>query len=228
MSDAPKTHPDAPRGDAVRLYVLRHGEPVRRDLFYGHFDIALSQLGRTQAQAQGEALASSAIAAVYSSDLRRAVFGAEAVARHHGLAVVHTPLLREMHLGALEDVPYAEGLARHPELAGRSYNDMLDFAMPDGGESVRDVAQRVIPFVESIAVRHANGERPGVVVYAHNTVTRVVLGQAAGLGAAGYVAFAQRYGAINRVDLPVVDGAVVWPRAAIAYANRDVRWGGRS
>ncbi len=226
MSEAEQRHPDAPRGDAVRLYLLRHGEPERRDLFYGHHDVALSPRGQGQAQAQGRVLAKAGVVAVYSSDLSRARFGADAVALPHGLRPVLDPALREMHLGQLENVPYAEGLQRHPELAGRSYGDMLDFRMPGGGESVRDVAARVLPCVEAAVVAHASTERPAVVIYAHNTVTRLLLGQAAGLGPAGYWAFSQRYGAINRVDIAVDDGAAQWGRASVVYANRDVRWGG--
>lgn len=217
-------HPDAPRGSAVRLYLLRHGEPERRDLFYGHHDVALSEQGRAEAEAQADALAGSGIVAVYCSDLTRAHWGAQRVAARHGLTPTCDAALREMHLGLLENVPYAEAFERFPEVAMRSYRDMLDFAMPEGGESVLDVAARVLPFVEQIAVRHADASRPGVVVYAHNTVTRLLLGHAAGLGPAGYGAFSQRYGAINRVDLTVRQGVPQWDRATIAYANRDPHW----
>jgi len=222
-------HPDAPRGKAVRLYLLRHGEPERRDLFYGHHDVALSDRGRAEAQAQAEALSDSGIVAVYASDLTRAHWGAAQVAARHGLTPTRERALREMHLGQLENIPYAEAFERFPELATRSYRDMLDFRMPGGGESVRDVAARVVPLVEQLVLRHADASRPGVVVYAHNTVTRLLLGQAAGLGPAGYGAFSQRYGAINRVDLAVPGddtgaAAVRWDRATIAYANRDPHW----
>ena len=224
MSEAPANHPDAPRGEAVRLYLCRHGEPERRDLFYGHYDIALSPRGRAQAQAQAELLAESSIVAVYSSDLERARYGADGVAQRHDIVTTFDEALREMHLGRLENVPYEDARNRYPELAGRSYRDMLDFRMPDGGESVRDVAERVLPVVEAAVLRHASTDRPGVVIYAHNTVTRLLLGQAAGLGPAGYGVFAQGYAAVSRVDVPVVHAQVQWPRASVVYTNRDARW----
>ena len=75
------------------------------------------------------------------------------------------------------------------------------------------------------------GRWPTVLVYAHNTVARVLLGMAAGAGVAGYSRFLQRYGAINRIDLPVtrwseaeVQAATLaldWSRASIGYCNRD-------
>lgn len=242
----------------VRLYLLRHGEPARRDLFYGHFDVALSETGHAQSHAQATRLAERDLVAVASSDLTRAHLGAQRVASKHGIEVEVFEALREMHLGILENVPYADAMKRHPELAGRSYLDMLDYAFPGGGESVLDVASRAVPCVEAwvgaVARKHPDVPRPGVAVVAHNTVTRILLGVAAGLGPAGYGRFSQRYGAISRVDLPLrhtagetdsADGSgsassplqpgderskgerrpqVDWSRAVIAYANRDPSW----
>lgn len=224
MSELPANHTEVPGAQAVRLYLCRHGEPERRDLFYGHYDIALSSRGRAQARDQAELLADSSIVAVYSSDLQRARYGADAVAQRHDILPTLDEALREMHLGRLENVPYDDARNRYPEVAGRSYRDMLDFRMPDGGESVRDVAERVLPVVEAAILRHASTDRPGVVIYAHNTVTRLLLGQAAGLGPAGYGVFAQGYAAVSRVDVPVEHAQVQWPGASVVYCNRDTRW----
>lgn len=217
----------------VRLYVLRHGEPARRDLFYGHYDIGLSDRGLEQARAQAERLGEIPFVAIYSSDLQRAHQGAALVAERRGLAVRIDPELREMSLGALEAMPHAEARERYPQWAGRSYFDMLDARMPQGGESVRDLSERVLASVERVAAEHAavasEGRWPPVLLYVHNTVARVVLAVAAGAGVAGYTRFEQRYGAINRVDVPVsrsgrageLGNRVDWPRASIGYTNRD-------
>jgi broad specificity phosphatase PhoE len=217
----------------LRLYVLRHGEPERRDLLYGHHDLGLSPRGLEQARAQVSRLAEVPFAALYSSDLMRARIGAQLVAERCGLPLRLEPDLREMSMGALEGVEYAEALRLHPEQAGRSYLDMLDVRMPGGGESVRDLAQRVLACVERIAKAHAGpataGRWPTVLVYAHNTVGRVLLARASGAGVAGYRAFLQRYGAMNRIDVPVRDDAhapegaerIDWGMASIGYSNRD-------
>lgn len=194
---------------ALHLYLLRHGEPVASDLFYGHADVPLSPRGEQQAAAAARALAGVPLAAIYSSDLQRAARGAAMIAEHGGdrPAPVVLPALREMHLGVLERLPFREARARVPELAGRRYEDMLDFRMPDGGESVRDVAARVLPCVTALIARHARATgphgqaTPAVAIVAHNTVNRVLLACAAGLGPAGYTRFEQALGAINRVDL---------------------------
>lgn len=216
---------------ALHLYLLRHGEPVAAELFYGHADVPLSERGLQQADAAARALEDVRLDAIYASDLQRAARGAELVAAY-GEARPRPVLLaelREMHLGVLEQLSYADARARLPELAGRSYDDMLDYRMPDGGESVRDLAERVVPCVTGLIVRHARRERPAagaatpaIAIVAHNTVNRVLLACAAGLGPAGYVRFEQALGAVNRIDLR--DGWSAedpWTEARIGLANHS-------
>lgn len=219
--------------NGLRLYVLRHGEPERRDLFYGHHDLGLSPLGLEQARAQASRLATVPFVAIYSSDLARARSGAQRVAEPCGLPLRLEPDLREMAMGELEGMAHVEALRRHPEWAGRSYLEMLDVRIPGGGESVRDVSQRALACVERIAGAHAGpptaGRWPPVLVYTHNTVGRILLARAAGAGVAGYRAFLQRYGAMNRIDVPVRADAsaheagerIDWGAASIGYTNRD-------
>lgn len=207
----------------VRLYLLRHGEPENTRMFYGHHDVDLSQRGREHVQQQVRALAETEIHEIHASDLRRARVGADAVARGRAIAPRYTSSLREMHLGCLEGLLYDEARERHPDLVTRSYLDMYDFRMPGGGESVRDMAERVRACVEGIVERGwSESENRSVLLYVHNTVNRILLGLAAGCGAHGYGRFAQRYGAINRIDLlRPVEGREVWSNATIIFANWD-------
>ena len=108
----------------------------------------------------------------------------QGIAARVGVPVTIDPDLREMSLGALEGMPHAEAMQRYPQWAGRSYLDMLDARMPQGGESVRDLSVRVLESIERVAGAHAGvveGRWPPVVIYAHNTVARVLLGIAAAL-----------------------------------------------
>ena len=73
------------------VHLIRHGQRVRG----GPRDHPLSPEGRAQAAALAGALESEAIAAVYTSPLRRAAETAAILARPHLLDVVETPLLRE-------------------------------------------------------------------------------------------------------------------------------------
>ncbi|MEM6294855.1 MAG: histidine phosphatase family protein [Myxococcota bacterium] len=202
----------------LNVFVLRHGEPEDRTIFYGQKDVGLSPRGRSQVDAQADFFAERSLGAIVSSDLSRCTIGAEAIAARCGLAVRTSSALREMHLGVLEGVPIAEAVASMPELAKRSYADMLDFAFPEGGESVRTLSARVMPEVER-CIRASDPNAGALLLYVHNTVARVVLAHAAGSGPEGYVRFEQRYAAVNRIE---VDHAAkdLWARSAIHFANR--------
>lgn len=201
----------------VRVYLFRHGEPEDTGIFYGHRDVGLSARGRAQIEAQVSQMRERGLSRMLASDLQRARLGAEAVASASSASIEVTPSLREMHLGVLEGLRFAEAAARHPELAGRSYADMLDFRMAGGGESVLDVDARVTPAVEAFVHRAGEEGTDTVGVYAHNTVTRILLARAAGIGPGGYIRFKQTFGCISRID---VDHDAMWERAMIAWSNR--------
>ena len=208
----------------LQLYVLRHGEPDLKDGFYGHEDVMLSELGRGHAAAQARALAGKRLAAIYCSDLRRASDGAALLAAASGRpAPVALPALREMHLGVLERVTFVDAQARHPELVTRGYQSMLSFRMPGGGESVQDVADRALPCVQALIARHLAGPgepAPAVAIVAHNTVNRVLLACAAGLGPAAFIRFEQALGAISRIDFfAPCDPADPWAAARLGLCN---------
>lgn len=198
-------------------------------MFYGHSDLPLSARGRSQAAAVARVLAAVPLAAIYSSDLERTVAGAALIADSGDgrPAPVALPALREMHLGLLERMSFREARTCVPELAGIGYDDLLDHRMPGGGESVRDLAARVVPCVAELIVRHARapgdahrGPPPAIAIVAHNTVNRVLLACAAGLGPAGYTRFDQALGALSRIDLrDAWSPADPWSATRIALAN---------
>jgi broad specificity phosphatase PhoE len=208
----------------LQLDLLRHGEPDLKDGFYGHEDLHLSPLGQEQAAAQARALAGRPLAAIYCSDLRRAGEGAALLAAEDGRpSPVALPALREMHLGVLERVSFSDARVRHPELVARRYEDMLEYRMPGGGESVQDVAARALPCLHGLIERHLadcpKGQVVSVAIVAHNTVNRIVLACAAGLGPAGFIRFDQSLGAISRVDLRTWDPAAPWSGARLGFCN---------
>jgi dihydroneopterin aldolase len=179
------------------LYLARHGE-VRGagEVFYGHEDLPLSTHGAAQASAISAKLRGTALEAVYASDLRRTVEFAEIIAAPHDLEVQSVPALREMSLGVLEGMPIAEAKLRHPELAGRSYASMLDFRMPGGGESLRDVSLRALPALLALVERHRGR---AFVVIGHHSVNRILLADVLGVGLGGLFRFDQSYGCLNTI-----------------------------
>src|SRR5579883_2877922 len=102
------------------LVLLRHGETAftaqKRLSGSGGADLALSDLGRRQADATAEMLAARGrVAAVVSSPLRRCQETADTVARRLRLGVEVDEALREANFGAWEGLTFAEIRERHPD-----------------------------------------------------------------------------------------------------------------
>lgn len=166
------------------LILVRHGvtDWNRARRFQGQIDIPLNEEGRRQAALTGQRLAAEAsqrpVAAVYTSDLSRAMQTAEPIARGLGLAVRAEPALRERHYGNFEGCTH-EQLARDQADAWRRWRAREpDFVLPGGGESLRDFHQRVEQVLRHLATSHPAAT---VVAVAHGGVLDCAYRIAAGL-----------------------------------------------
>ena len=115
-----------------------------------------------------ERLAGVPIAAVYSSDLRRARDTADAVAAARGLPVRTMPGLREIDVGSWSGLTRAEAEERFPD----AYQRWVDGGHGwDDGETYEDMTRRVLTAVLGIATGH-----PGdtVLVVAHGGPIRAL------------------------------------------------------
>jgi broad specificity phosphatase PhoE len=137
----------------------------------------LNPTGRAQVLRAREQLKGRHLSAVYSSDLLRARQTAELLAEPCGLAVHLEPRLREIHLGVWEGRLSDEIAAHYPqELLERAQNPVQ--ARAPGGESLQDVAGRVLRAVTEIVTRHPDD---AVLIVAHGISLAVILCQAEGL-----------------------------------------------
>jgi probable phosphoglycerate mutase len=84
----------------VEVLLIRHGEQkFFENIPLGQaYDAPLSELGQKQAEAVGLRLAPARLGRVYTSDMRRSLDTASAIAAHHNLAPVVIPDLREIDL----------------------------------------------------------------------------------------------------------------------------------
>jgi len=166
----------------VRITAVRHGETAWNvdTRIQGHTDIDLNPRGQWQAQRLGAALAASGLTHIYSSDLARAHHTAKAIAAHAGIAPHAISLhqgLRERAFGVFEGCTYAEIEARWPQDALRWRQRLPDWA-PQGGESPRQLRQRVADTVAHIAAQHPGAH---IALVAHGGVLdmlyRIATGQ---------------------------------------------------
>ncbi|MBP6903184.1 MAG: histidine phosphatase family protein [Burkholderiaceae bacterium] len=145
--------------DATRIVAIRHGETAwnAEGRLQGQLDVPLNAVGRAQAARLAQALGDEGLQAVVSSDLGRAWHTAQALAGPLGLPLQAEPGLRERGFGALQGLRYDEIRERWPELAERWRRRDLEFAAPDGGESLPQFSARVLAAVERAAGAHAGG-----------------------------------------------------------------------
>ncbi|GAA1986500.1 histidine phosphatase family protein [Terrabacter lapilli] len=117
----------------------------------------LSEQGRLLAVELGQRRPADGFAAVWSSDLDRAVETAELAYAGSGVPLHVDARLRECDYGALNGRPVGE--------LHRVRLDHVDEPFPGGGQSYRDVVEATAGFVEDLRRDHA-GER--VLVIAHS------------------------------------------------------------
>jgi broad specificity phosphatase PhoE len=142
----------------VELVYETHSTSVdnERGVATGWLPGRLSELGREQARALGDRRRDDGIAAVYASDLRRAVETAEIAFEGSGIPVRHDARLRECDYGDLN------GASVEQVAAVRRQH--VDVPFP-GGESYRQAVDRTRAFFDEVVGRH-DGER--IVVIAHS------------------------------------------------------------
>jgi len=154
--------------EPTRVFALRHGQTAwnAEQRIQGQLDVPLDDTGRWQAVQLAQALAGEDIAAIYSSDLKRALATAQALAGAIGLTVQAHASLRERGFGRFEGATHAEIEQRWPAEAARWRRRESGYG-PGGGEALADFYARSVAALTRLATRH-----PGqaIAVVAHGGV----------------------------------------------------------
>jgi broad specificity phosphatase PhoE len=147
------------------LILIRHGQTEwnANGRWQGQADPPLNETGRAQARRTALELRSQSIDALFSSDLRRARETADIIAAVVGCRVQLEPRLREVDLGEWQGLFSDEIRAGWPEQM-RLWLESPLATRPPGGESIPELAGRVLAAVHDIAARHA-GKRVGLVAH---------------------------------------------------------------
>jgi broad specificity phosphatase PhoE len=156
------------------LLLLRHGQihANRKGLWHGSTDAPLTRRGRRQVKATARVVQAShhPLAAIYTSPLIRCLDTAERIAERLGMETIPIDELKEYAIGEWEGLPFSE-LAETHDFVDRAIEDP-DFA-PPGGESLNDVANRIVPALERIHDAHADHER--VLIVGHGASLAVAV-----------------------------------------------------
>lgn len=164
------------------LYLIRHGATeanlARPPRLQGRrHNPPLSRLGVRQAEATRDLLAIRPIDRCFSSPLLRAVQTAAIVAAPHGLTPRLFDTLTECDVGRWEGLDWQTIRALDAEGFQRFQINPAEFGYP-GGESFRQVQERVTPVLDELLDIHA-GE--SILIVAHYIVNRTYLAGLLGL-----------------------------------------------
>ena len=183
---------------STKIIMVRHGFSVSNRLKYftGQTDIELTETGVEQARMCGDFfrcwqpctacgetrteriwdMGITNITAIYSSPLSRAYNTALPIAEVLNLDITTSDSLKEINGGVWEKMPFTEIDEKYPTEYGVWKNDVGNSRCV-GGESVKELYNRVTREVTEIALRH---EGETVVIVTHATPIRVMCTAASG------------------------------------------------
>jgi probable phosphoglycerate mutase len=165
-------------GTPVRILLARHGETVFNveGRWQGQSDSPLTDRGLAQARVLAEALRGQPIAALYSSDLGRAMATAHEVGQVHGLQTIAEPRLREISCGEFTGMNRADIETHFGDLLHRWAYHPATMRLP-GGETLVEAQARALDF---FAERMPSYPNQTVVIIAHGAIGQAILVNAMG------------------------------------------------
>jgi probable phosphoglycerate mutase len=182
------------------IFVVTHTEATHHleGRVGGWYDSELTSRGLEDAQAVARRLAAligQQEVEIHSSDLRRAVQTASAIARHFGRPVHESAALREISYGVAGGQPQAWLDARYTPAPDDNRLDH-DCGIA-GAETRRDVARRVLPFMDEIVARPC--DRQIVVTHGFTLSMVVAAWTKIPIDAVGFVTYPVKSGSITRL-----------------------------
>ncbi len=187
----------------LRIFLTRHGETQWNAEWriQGHTDMELNDNGIAQAEALSKRLEGSGISAIYSSDMSRASRTAAIIQnRLPDSRLILSPLLRERHWGSFEGKQWKEIEDELPDEIKELRRHPVDFK-PEGGESRRDVLNRLTEFMNNVRSEHEDGI---IMIVTHGGVSSLMIKYITDLDLATITPFKIDNCSVNIIDL--IDG----------------------
>lgn len=174
----------------MKIFLIRHGESEAnaKGIDQGQkIDTGLSEKGKEQARKIAERLKNEKIETIYSSDLKRAKETAKKIAKFHNLEVIQDKRLREYDFGDWMDLFSAkekhegewtkqenvwEGWKVYKLTEAKKQNILPEEVKIPGGESQKDILNRVNSFLEDVNKKHSGN----IVVVAHSGANKIFFG----------------------------------------------------
>jgi 2,3-bisphosphoglycerate-dependent phosphoglycerate mutase len=160
------------------LVIVRHGQSAwnLENRFTGWVDVDITDKGEAEAKNAGEKLKAEVFDLAYTSDLKRAQRTLSIILGEIGQSNIPTTkhqALNERHYGDLQGANKAETAAKYGEDQVHIWRRSYDVSPPNG-ESLKDTADRVIPYFEAeIAPQLKAGKN--IIITAHGNSLRALI-----------------------------------------------------
>lgn len=157
----------------TRIILVRHGKSVANDhnMFAGHLDVDLHELGAKQARLTAEYIAENfKVDRVIASDLKRAFYTGKIIADRLGLGITPDSGFREIEAGEWDGKLFDDLPRLFPEDFEKWKTDIGN-SRCTGGETVRELSKRIMTNLNRVACEN---EGKTVVIASHATPIRCV------------------------------------------------------
>lgn len=160
----------------TKVIFVRHGQTEWNinGRYQGQSDVPLSAKGIEQAKLLAKNFPVANIAAVYASDLSRAMTTAKIVADKFNLPVQGEPSFRELNFGDWEGLTYDEIVSGWQD-AMKNFLLHPDILVVPHGESFQMVQKRAVARLNELLAKH---EGDTILIVAHGAVLRTLLAAA--------------------------------------------------
>ena len=165
----------------TRIILVRHGETTWNieGRYQGQEDTPLSERGLKQGHLLAEGLRHIPIDLAISSPLQRSYQTCKFCADLHNLPVATDERLLEINDGSWEGVLAGDIQRRYPVEFAQWHGEPEKVVMPDGGESLEDVRQRVRAAFDEYVEKYPDKT---ILVAAHDAVNKAIICDLLGLG----------------------------------------------
>ncbi|WP_297456778.1 2,3-diphosphoglycerate-dependent phosphoglycerate mutase [Persephonella sp.] len=161
-----------------KLVLVRHGQSIwnLQNRFTGWIDVPLTEKGKEEAYKAGELLKDIRFDVAYTSMLTRAQETLRIILETIGLAIpiIRDQALNERHYGALQGLNKDRAREKWGKEIVHLWRRSYDIPPPEG-ESLKDTAERTIPFLERAIMGDIKDGRDVLVVAHGNSLRSIVM-----------------------------------------------------
>jgi 2,3-bisphosphoglycerate-dependent phosphoglycerate mutase len=162
----------------AQLVITRHGQSAwnLENRFTGWIDVDITPQGEAEARAAGQKLKDFHFDCAFTSSLKRAQRTLDIILKEIGqenIPIIRDEALNERHYGDLQGANKAETVEKYGEEQVHIWRRSYDVAPPNG-ESLKDTAERVIPYFD-MNIHPLLAQGRNVLISAHGNSLRALM-----------------------------------------------------